>query len=261
MSDRLLAGAHAAYFLDIDGTLVELAQTPGAVRIGAALLEVIEALARRTGGAVALISGRALPDIDQLFPRRRLAAAGQHGIERRSAAGAVTRHRVSAATLNRVRRVLSTALIGQGLLLEDKGQSLALHYRQAPRQAGVAHRTMRRMLALAGPRYVLQRGKWVIELKPAGRDKGMAIAEFMREPPFLGRTPIFVGDDATDEQGFAVVNRMGGCSVKVGPGPTAAGWRLPDARAVVAWLASGRSPQAPVRVRRPSAARRQRPRE
>lgn len=245
---------HDAYFLDIDGTLIALAASPRDVRSGTRLRRVIHRLSLLTGGAVALISGRALGDIDRLFPHARLPAAGQHGSERRSASGAVHRHDLPEAPLNRARAVLAVIVHRHPqLTLEDKGLSLALHYRAAPRLAAAAHRRMRAALAAAGRHYVLQRGKRVIELKPAGRDKGVAIVDFMHEPPFEGRRPVFLGDDATDEAGFRVVNRLGGYTIKVGTGPTSAHWRLPNAPAVVSWLATGLP--APTAIRRRQAGR------
>ena len=240
---------HDAYFLDIDGTIVAIADSPDDVRAGAQLLRVIRHLKLVTNGAVALISGRSLADIDRLFPNSGLPAAGQHGEEWRNATGGTRRPRARSAPLDISRRALTASMTRHPRLrLEDKGQSLALHYRSAPQLAATAHRLMRDMLALAGRQYVLQRGKRVVELRLAGRDKGDAIAHFMQEPPFLGRTPVFLGDDITDETGFRVVNQLGGHTIKVGPGRTAANWRLADAQAVVAWLASGEP--APVAVRR-----------
>jgi len=193
---------------------------------------------RSTGGAVAVISGRSLADIDRLFPGTRLPAAGQHGLERRTRTGTVVRHARLAQRLAWAHAHLTAATAGTpGLLIEDKGLSLALHYRRAPRLAGYAHRVMRSLLRRLGAQYVLQTGKRIVELKPKGRDKGVAVREFMREPPFRGRRPVFVGDDATDEYAFAVVNRLRGCSIKVGPGPTAARWRLRNTQAVHQWLA------------------------
>ena len=121
------------------------------------------------------------------------------------------------------------------LLLEDKGASLALHYRGSPELASHVHRTLRRSLA-PDEGYELQPGKMLLEVRPEGRDKGTAIDDFMAEAPFAGRVPVFVGDDLTDEHGFAVVERLGGWTVKVGPGRTAARFRLPDPAAVRQWL-------------------------
>jgi trehalose 6-phosphate phosphatase len=229
-----------AYFLDIDGTLVDLADTPSSVRLDPALPVLVKALYHSSGGAVALITGRSIADADRLFPKRRLAIAGQHGHERRSAGGVVTRHHTSPAALDPARHALVTiAERHPELLLEDKGLTLALHYRRAPQLASLAHRAMHAVQKSLGDQYCVHRGKCVVELAPAGKDKGLAIKAFMREPPFRGKPPVFIGDDVTDEHGFAMVNRLGGESIKVGPGPTVAEWRLPSVAAVLAWLEHG----------------------
>jgi trehalose 6-phosphate phosphatase len=227
-----------AFFLDIDGTLLEHVERPDAVRVGEAMLRLLESLRRGTGGALALISGRAVADIDRLFAPLRLPVAGQHGVERRDAAGRVHRHRFPAELLRRVAaQVGEFAARHQGLLFEDKGHNLALHYRLAPELGGAARSTLREAASRLGKDFEVLEGKMVVELKPSGRDKGMAIEEFMREAPFAGRTPVFVGDDMTDEYGFGVVNRLGGHAVKVGPGATTARYHLADAAAVRDWLA------------------------
>jgi trehalose 6-phosphate phosphatase len=228
-----------AFFFDLDGTLIDFTDQPAAVRVGEELRLLLERLYRDTGGAVALISGRAIADIDRLFPHTRMPVAGQHGAERRNSLGIVTLHPVPAQRFERVRLRLADAVSGKaGLLLENKGLSLALHYRRAPRLAAYAHRLARSMLPEAGSEFCIQRGKYLVEMRPAGKDKGAAIVDFLNEDPFQGRTAVFVGDDATDEFGFATVNRLGGYSIKVGPGRTAARWRLPNVPAVRAWLAS-----------------------
>lgn len=232
--------ADVAYFLDIDGTLVDLADTPGAVKLHPALPGLVEALYQSSGGAVALITGRSIADADRLFPRRRLPIAGQHGHERRSATGVETRHQVSPRVLDATRHALGVVVARHPrLLLEDKGLSLAVHYRRAPHLASLAHRLMHRAQAQIGDHYSVHRGKRVVELTPAGKDKGLAIRAFMREAPFRGKRPVFIGDDVTDEHGFAMVNSLGGDSIKVGPGPTAAQWRFPSVSAVLAWLEHG----------------------
>jgi trehalose 6-phosphate phosphatase len=226
-----------AMFLDIDGTLLEHVERPDAVRADAALGKLLAALEEVTGGAIALISGRPVAVLDTLFAPLRLPAAGQHGIERRDARGTVHRHMFPLEPLRNAARQLGEFAAGHaGLLLEDKGHSLALHYRLAPELAAVAREAVTRALALLGPKFELQSGKLVFEIKPGGRDKGTAIEEFMAEAPFAGRLPVFVGDDATDEYGFAIVNRAGGHSIKVGPGVSIARWRLADAAAVRRWL-------------------------
>jgi len=232
-----------AYFFDLDGTLIDFAATPSAVRVSEDLRLLLERLHRATGGAVALMSGRPISEIDRLFPQIPLPAAGHHGLERRNARGRIRRpdsaRPAPARRLERVRRRMADALQGKaGLLLEDKGLSLALHYRRAPRLGAYAHRLARSLLPLVGRQFCIQRGKYVVEMRPAGRDKGKGILEFMKETPFRGRTAVFVGDDATDEFGFRTVNRLGGYSIKVGRGASAAHWRLSDVRAVRDWLAS-----------------------
>ena len=226
-----------AYFFDIDGTLVDLNDNPGGVRLDQDLRALIDALHRATGGAVALISGRHLPDIDALMEGVHFPAAGQHGTERRDGAGRITNHAVRTAQLDWVHdQIAAAAAKHPGLELQHKGLSLALHYRRAPQLAGYAHRLVRSLLPRLGKGYCLQRGKRIVEVKPAGKDKGAAVLEFMAEEPFRGRTPVFMGDDLTDEYGFATVNRLKGYSIKVGPGPTAARFRFRNVAAVRAWL-------------------------
>jgi trehalose 6-phosphate phosphatase len=232
-----------AYFFDIDGTLVDISASPFGVRVERDLYRLVAALYRATGGAVALISGRAIADIVRMFPDVRMPVEGHHGVERRDAAGRISHHAFPASRLDDVRRTLTQAVARHpGLMLEDKGLSLALHYRNAPKMGGYAHRLLRSMHVLMGSDYSLLAGKRVVEMKPAGRDKGEAVLEFMQEEPFRGRVPTFIGDDITDEYGFAVVNRLHGYSVKVGSGSTVARWRLPSVRAVQRWLEQSRFP-------------------
>lgn len=238
-----------AYFLDIDGTLVELAGSPAQVLIDPALRRVMARLHERTGGAVALITGRSLAEVNRLFPMGSIAVAAQHGMERRSAAGRISRPTRSTRLTNARRELAALAARHPGLLLEDKGLSLALHYRGAPRLASYVHRVARAVAAPLGPTYCVQRGKRVIEIRLAGADKGTAIVAFLAEPCFRGRTPVFLGDDRTDEHGFAMVNRLGGYSVKIGPGRTVAQWRLPTVASVRDWLDRGYP--LPVRTRVP----------
>lgn len=226
-----------AFFLDVDGTLLEHADTPDAVRVDGAMRNLLSDLQAGARGALALISGRSVADLDRLFAPLALAAAGQHGAERRDGAGRVHRHDFPEAPVRRAAaRLAAFAGAHPGLLLEDKGRSLALHYRLAPRLEDEARALVDEVLSELGEGFELQRGKMVLELRPGGRDKGSSIAEFMAEAPFRGRVPVFVGDDLTDEFGFGVVNGMGGVSVKVGEGTSQARWRIADAAAVRAWL-------------------------
>jgi trehalose 6-phosphate phosphatase len=226
-----------ALFLDIDGTLLHIAETPHGVHVDADLFHLMCRLLDASAGALGLISGRAIAEIDRLFAPLMLPAAGQHGLERRDAAGSLHLHPLPRSGLAAARERLAALQSSHpGLLVEDKGLSFAVHYRQAPELAALVGRTAHELLGLLGEGWRIQPGKMVVEIKPAGRDKGGAIAEFMAEPPFRGRTPVFVGDDATDEFGFAVVNELGGVSVKVGDGQTAARWRIDGVDAVRRWL-------------------------
>lgn len=226
-----------ALFLDVDGTLLDIARHPDAVTVSSELLEMLERAHRRSGGAVALISGRSLSDLDRLFGPLQFCAAGQHGLERRDGAGRITRSLGAIERINTAAEVLDGhARARPGIVVEHKGLSLALHYRNAPALRDWAGITMQSLLVALGPAFQLVEGKMVYELKPGGRDKGTAIADFLSEPPFAGRVPVFIGDDVTDEDGFAVVNIAGGHSIKVGEGPTLAHWRLGDARDVRDWL-------------------------
>jgi trehalose 6-phosphate phosphatase len=234
-------GRHWAFFLDLDGTLLEIAETPDAVDPGAQEIILLGRLENACGGAVALISGRSLARIDQLLSPLVLAAAGQHGAERRDAQGRRHRHRFPVASLKPAASgIRSFAARHQGLVFEDKGASVALHYRLAPQLEAAAQRVVREAAEPLGDAVEVQGGKMVVELKPAGCDKGSAIESFMQEPPFAGRVPVILGDDVTDEYGFRVVNRLGGHSVMVGEGvgegPSAARWRLQDPAAARAWL-------------------------
>ena len=226
-----------AFFLDLDGTLLEIAETPDAAGADYGELALVGRLGRASGGATAVISGRALAVIDRLLAPLVLPAAGQHGAERRDAKGVRHRHRFPAHVLRPVAvGIRSFAARHQGLVFEDKGASVALHYRLAPQLAAAAQAKVREVAQPLGNQVEVQDGKMVVELKPAGCDKGKAITEFMHEPPFAGRVPVFLGDDVTDEYGFRVVNAMGGHTIKIGEGDTAARWRLRDPAAARAWL-------------------------
>jgi trehalose 6-phosphate phosphatase len=226
-----------ALFLDVDGTLLDIAERPDEVDHHQIDRALVEGLQRAAGGATALISGRSLAQLDAMFAPLVLPAAGQHGFERRDARGRRHRHRFPVETLAPAKEQLRDfAVRHPGVVLEDKGASVALHYRLAPQLEQAALDAMRSASAPLGAAVHTQAGKMVWELKPAGADKGTAIDEFMREAPFAGRKPVFLGDDVTDEHGFLVVNRLGGHSVKVGSGESAARWRLADPQAAHAWL-------------------------
>jgi trehalose 6-phosphate phosphatase len=237
----------AALFIDIDGTLLEIAATPLAVCVEPQLTELLRTLLVRTNGALALVSGRSIAEIDALFVPLTLPAAGLHGFERRGASGAYESRRLpAAAALEQARRsMLELADRHPGLLVEDKRFSLALHYRRAPELESVVVRAMTDIAANVRPEFELQMGKMVAELRPAGATKGAAVREFMSEPPFNGRLPIYIGDDLTDESAFEWVNEAGGLSIAVNvSGATAARQRLPSVSAVRAWLAQACGPSS-----------------
>ncbi|MGE5548612.1 MAG: trehalose-phosphatase [Solirubrobacterales bacterium] len=223
-----------AFFLDVDGTLIEIAPTPSAIHIPSELPGQLKALADRHGGAVATVSGRTIDNQTELLAPEVFPAAGLHGLERRRFDGTLLRP-PPLPGLDDLRRRLKP-LEGGGVVLEDKGLSLALHYRLAP---GREEECRQAVAAAAAdhPEFRLLAGKMVFELKPAGVDKGTAVQAFMAEPPFRGRVPVFVGDDVTDEDGFVAANRLGGFAVLVGPArPTAARYRLDDVAACRQWL-------------------------
>jgi trehalose 6-phosphate phosphatase len=225
-----------ALFLDLDGTLAPFAPRP----------ELVEPLARRTSavsgaraaldGRLAVISGRPLEDIDRILECAAGAAAGVHGLEHRNAAGVVNRAQPdpSVALVADVFHGLAEA--EPGLLVEDKGLSVALHYRNAPEAADIAKTAAEKLAKRTGLH--LQHGDCVVELRTPGADKGDALRAFMAEPPFNGALPIFVGDDLTDEAGFAAAQDLGGYGVRVGSPerPTAARYALADIEAVLVWL-------------------------
>lgn len=225
-----------AIFLDLDGTLVPIAEQPSAIAINDPLRRILGRLQQHSGGALALISGRSIEDLDRHLKPLTLAAAGQHGLERRNTSGIRT-EMCGRELLVPARQAIERLLQRHpDVLVEAKGLSLAVHYRNRPVLASWLHRSLRALVADYPGQLTLQRGKRVVEIKLAGADKGEAIAAFLDEAPFRGRRPVFVGDDQTDEHGFAVVNAAHGISVKVGAGDTAAHYRLPDVAAVMAWL-------------------------
>ena len=235
-----LAGRPAgelAFFFDLDGTLLDFAETPGAVKVGAELPALLSRLVAATSGAVAFITGRPLADLEHLFPGLVLPAAGQHGAELRTAAGSAVLVAEPAGWAELSAAAAQAQTAHPGLLFEFKGRSLAIHYRRQPALATVARRLARRLAGRTQGRYVARRGHLVEEVRRADTDKGRAIARLLALPPFVGRLPVFVGDDVTDEDGFRWLERQGGVTIKVGAGATAARWRLADPAAVRAWLA------------------------
>jgi len=228
-----------ALFLDFDGTLVEIAATPDAVRVPAELSALLRTLSAALGGALAVVSGRRIADIDRFLDHGITAVAGLHGLERRDGAGHLHHVAIPEAELQAARERL-TRFVGDrpGVLLEDKGASLGLHYRQAPVHGPACRDLIDELAAHSGGLLEAQRGKMIAELKTNGRHKGEAVREFLTEAPFRGRKPVFAGDDVTDEAAFAAVNALDGISIRVGPAgdDTAARFSVPDVAAFATWL-------------------------
>lgn len=228
-----------AFFFDFDGTLVDLAPTPDGVLVRPDMLALLRELRRLTHGAMAIVSGRGIESIDGFLGMPDLPVAGLHGAERRDANGDTQRVGFNDQRLLHMEQVLAEVVrTHAGMLLEIKGASLALHYRNAPEHEGAARAATGRLAADYADAYVLQPGKMVYEIKPKDVDKGRALRAFLDEPPFAGRRPVFAGDDLTDEKGFAVVNALGGLSIKVGGGDTIAQTRIDSVDALIGWLAS-----------------------
>jgi trehalose 6-phosphate phosphatase len=231
--------AVSAFLFDVDGTLLDIAPTPQSVRVPESLPHHLQQLSRLTGGATALVSGRPLHDLDQLFGVLPLTLVGGHGAELRLwRQGAA--HDLSAPPLDDWvhQRCLGIAAGRDGVLVEDKGYSIALHYRLAPDQEQPIRKAAAAILAdaSAGSLAVLH-GKAVIEIKRAGVDKGSGIRTLMAQAPFDGRRPIFVGDDITDEDAFAVMPEFGGVAVAVGYNAAGAAHRFETPAEVRRWIA------------------------
>jgi trehalose 6-phosphate phosphatase len=228
-----------ALLLDIDGTLLDLAPTPREVWVPPGLAETLDRLLVRTSGALALVSGRSLNDIDLIFAPAQFPAVGGHGAEMR-----ISTDTESVATQappmdkELKRRLAAIAKLSPGILLEDKGYSLALHYRLAPHAEKAIYEAVALIRAELpdAPIEVLP-GKCVCEIKPSGFNKATGVLALMRHKPFEGRRPVFIGDDVTDESVFAIMPDLGGLAFSVGRHAHGVAGRFDEPRDVRAWLA------------------------
>ena len=229
--------ARWAIFLDVDGTLLDFADDPLAVLPGSSLLTLLHALHQVLDGALALISGRELTDLDRLFAASHWAAAGLHGLQLRHADGSCRNFAVAPAHQAHLRDVANTlAARFDGVQVEDKHATVALHCRLAPAQLPALHDAAIAVMAQL-PGYELQPGNLVLEFKPTGMDKGRAVLELLQRVPFAGRQPVYLGDDLTDEHAFASINARHGLSVRIGMRePSLAAFTLPGPAAAEAWL-------------------------
>ena len=235
MSTLASITSRTALFLDFDGTLVDFADTPGAVQVPASLVSLLGGLQALLQGALAIVSGRQIDVLDRFLAPLRLPLAGEHGLERRTAAGRTLQQHGPDSSMV-LQACCSLAAQHPGLLVEQKQSAVALHYRRVPELEALCRDTLGR--ALQGQtQFELLQGKLVVEAVPARVNKGHAIGAFLSEPPFCGRMPVFAGDDMTDESGFCAVQARGGHAIKVGPGATLARHRLGSVQAVNEWLA------------------------
>lgn len=226
--------AQSCLFLDFDGTLVDLAETPESIKVPPFLGKLLGTLNERLDGALAIVSGRQIETFDRYLNPLKIAMAGIHGLERRNAQGLIKqfKHPEYDFLLDTCKQLVKA---NPDLILEQKKMSLALHFRKAPD----LEKTCRHAFEIAiknKPEFTLVLGKYVVEVMPSGFSKGAAILDYMKEKPFMGRTPIFIGDDLTDESGFEAVLSHGGTAIKVGSGPTNANYRFSNVNEVHEWL-------------------------
>jgi trehalose 6-phosphate phosphatase len=227
-----------AILLDIDGTILDIASTPGAVTVPSSLRQTLVRLSERTAGALALVSGRSMSDIDRLFAPLQLPAVAGHGAEFRPVPGAETDHSLASGLDSSLRRQLATvADRSAGVIVEDKGYSLALHYRLAPERESEVRQAVARICA-NDPSIEILPGKSVVEIKPAGFSKATRVRELMTYPAFAGRRPIFIGDDKTDESVFAIMPEFGGVAFSVGKRFHGVDGCFDEPDAVRQWLAA-----------------------
>ena len=228
-----------ALFLDFDGCIVEIAPTPEAVDVPDCVRSLLVALREALGGAVAIVSGRPIAQIDGFLGTAVPAVAGLHGLERRAADGAIVRPVLPRTDLHIIRaRLEAFAAAHPGVLIEDKKYAVALHYRLSPSLRDDCRDISNAALEDAPQGWQVIEGKCVFEIRPREPNKGTAIEAFMGEAPFLGRTPVFCGDDITDEDGFGVVNARGGVSIRVGKGSaTRAAAQVETVGELLDWLA------------------------
>jgi trehalose 6-phosphate phosphatase len=227
--------ADVALFLDIDGTLVEFEDDPASVRVDATLLRALEAWSAHLQGALALVSGRAIAQIDACIAQNRFPVAGLHGLERRDASGTLYREPVGPELRRAASRLREVLADERAVRLEDKGSALAIHFRKAPERVESLYQVARALVAELGPDFRLLEGADVIELLPRSANKGAAVRAFMSAAPFRGRRPVFVGDDITDLDGIRAAQELGGYGVAVG-GRVAADYQLDGVNAVRRWL-------------------------
>ena len=224
-------------FLDFDGTLVDLAPTPDAIQVGIALRELLVRLNYCLDGRVALLSGRSVHDLLGHLHPVTLAMAGSHGLERARLGDEIVAPAAPEGLSEAIHVLRHVQDHYPAVVVEEKPFGVAVHFRLAPEAEEACRFAANEVAKQSG--MVVQPGKMVFELKPSGATKGGALRGFMAEPPFLTTRPVFLGDDLTDEHGFEAAADLGGAGILVGEErATAALYRLPDVRAVRAWLSA-----------------------
>jgi len=228
-----------AFLIDVDGTLLDIAETPQSVQVPPALRHDLDRLAVLSDGAIALVSGRSLDDLDTLFGPLKLTMVGGHGAEIRFWCDGHAEHQSAPPIDPSLRARLSTVeSIDSRLLVEDKGYSIALHYRRAPeRKAAVLKAVAALDDGIAAQGLRVLHGKAVVEIKRAGIDKGTGIRALMAHEPFARRRPIYIGDDITDEDAFAVLPEFDGIAISVGRDVMGVTRRFDNPAAVRRWIA------------------------
>ena len=230
-----VAAGDVSLFADLDGTLAPIEASPQAVGPDRRRRRLLDALSRALKGRLAIVSGRGLQDLDHVLEGRVPALAAIHGLVRRTADGRVVELGDAAATQAAVRTLRDFARSDRRLTVENKGKGASLHYRRAPEAAEACADIVRRLASAHG--LAVQQGDMVVELRAPGPHKGEAVEAFLREAPFAGKRPIFIGDDLTDEDGFRAAQRAGGFGVIVGPRrPTDARYALAGVPQAQAWL-------------------------
>jgi len=237
-ADRALLSSRCCIFLDLDGTLIEFHDDPAAIGADAELRGLLHSTAGALDGALALVSGRSIAALDVMLAPLRLPISGIYGQERRDGRGVLHRTSSDASVLDPTRAVLLDFLSGcPGVIVEDKGTALALHFRTVPAYGPDCRQLLHMAAAELGPGFQVVDGSMIAELAPAGTSKATAIEEFLAEPPFATRVPIVLGDDWPDVDAFAAVHRHGGLALVVGD-RIEGDFRLDDCRAARDWLAT-----------------------
>ncbi|MFD2739491.1 trehalose-phosphatase [Sulfitobacter aestuarii] len=236
-----IVASEAAFFLDLDGTLAPIVDDPAAARLDPTAASLLERLIAQTSGALAIVSGRSLTQLDALLAPLRLPLAGSHGLELRRADGGLFEAPELDYDMEEVFAQMRDFAHARDLLLERKPGAIALHYRTAPAAADASMALVDEIASRDDNLRALH-GKMVSEVTLAGIDKGSALRSFMTLPAYRDQRPVMVGDDVTDEDGFAAAQSLGGFGLKIGPGPSCAQYRVATMEDFLTWLAAALDP-------------------